>query len=148
MIRYSLKCPDDHRFESWFKDSASYDKLVKVGQVACPICGSERIEKAIMAPAVSGTRTQNQKTEQPQTAPATLSAPASPAEVALREMRAHLEKNSDYVGKEFASEARKIHDGESDARAIWGEATIKDAKELHDDGIPVAPLPWMNRRND
>ncbi|MEM9059661.1 MAG: DUF1178 family protein [Pseudomonadota bacterium] len=147
MIRYSLKCSNDHGFESWFKDSASYDKLADAGQVVCPICGTGEIEKAIMAPAVSGTRKKDGPSRDPAPEP-NLSAPATQAELALRKLRQHIEKNSDYVGQDFASEARRIHDGESDARAIWGEATMQDAKDLHEDGIPVAPLPWMNRRND
>ena len=94
-----------------------------------------------MAPAVSGTR---EKAEEP----APLSTPTTPAEAALRKMREHLRKNSDYVGQEFAQEARRIHDGEADERAIWGEATLDDAKSLNDDGIPVAPIPWMSRQDD
>ena len=139
MIRYSLKCADGHAFESWFKDSGAYDRLAAAGQVMCTICGSDRVEKSIMAPAVRGGK----KAEE-----APLSQPKSPAEQALTKLRKHLEENSDYVGRDFAAEARRIHEGESDARSIWGEAKAEDAKALHDDGIPVAPLPWISRRND
>ena len=146
MIKYSLKCPDDHVFDSWFRNSEAFDTLVKAGQVACTICGSAKVEKAIMAPAVKGGKRKDAQAVADADAP--LSAPANPAELALRKMREHLEKNSDYVGKEFASEARKMHDGESDARAIWGEASAADAKALVDDGVPVAPLPFINRTDD
>lgn len=95
-----------------------------------------------MAPAVSGGRDGGPEVEAP------LSKPASPAEAALRKLRDHLRKNSDYVGREFAEEARRIHDGEADQRAIWGEASREDAKALHDDGIPVAPIPWIARQDD
>ena len=146
MIRYSLKCSNDHDFDSWFRNSEAFDTLVKAGQVTCSLCGDSKVEKAIMAPAVKGGKKKDAEAEAAQNAP--LSTPSSPAEIALRQMREHLEKNSDYVGKEFASEARKMHDGEADARAIWGEATAKDAKALIDDGVPVAPLPWISRQDD
>ena len=146
MIRYSLKCSNDHDFDSWFRNSEAFDTLVKAGQVTCALCGDSKVEKAIMAPAVKGGKKKDAEAEAAQNAP--LSTPSGPAEIALRQMREHIEKNSDYVGKEFASEARKMHEGESDARAIWGEATTKDAKALIDDGVPVAPLPWINRQDD
>ena len=142
MIRYTLKCDDGHQFESWFRNSEAYDTLSAAGQVSCAVCGSTSVDKAIMAPSVSA------KDSEAAEAPADLSAPANPAEAALKAMREHLEANSDYVGKEFASEARKIHLGESDARSIWGEASREDAKALNDEGIPVAPIPWVSRRDD
>lgn len=141
MIKYALKCSKGHVFESWFKDSAAFETLSKAKQVSCAVCGTTKVEKTIMAPSVSGTKKKS-------TDDAPLSQPSSPAEVALKEMRDHLRKNSDYVGNDFASEARRIHDGESDARSIWGEATKEDAKSLKEDGIPVAPLPWMSRQDD
>ncbi len=140
MIRYTLKCSSGHEFDSWFRDSSAFDALSKAGQVACGVCGDVSVEKTIMAPSVGGTK--KTATEAP------LSAPASPAEAALKGLRDHLRKNADYVGKEFADEARKIHAGESDARGIWGEATKEDAKALNDEGVPVAPIPWMSRQDD
>ena len=137
MIRYTLKCEGGHTFDSWFRDSNAYDTLAAAGQVACVVCGSTDVEKAVMAPSV---RAEGPATE--------LSKPRSPAEHALAKLRDHLEKNSDYVGQDFAAEARRIHDGEADARSIWGEARLDDARALHEDGIPVAPLPWITRRND
>ena len=142
MIRYSLKCSHGHVFDSWFRDSEAFDALAGAGQVACAVCGDAKVEKAVMAPSVGGGR---QSEAEPQ---APLSQPASPAEAALAKLREHLAKNSDYVGTEFADEARRIHVGESDKRSIWGEASPEDAKALHDEGIPVAPIPWMSRRND
>ncbi|MEM7061206.1 MAG: DUF1178 family protein [Pseudomonadota bacterium] len=142
MIKYALKCSKGHQFESWFKDSAAFESLSKAKQISCAICGATKVEKTIMAPAVSGVKKSNAADDAP------LSQPSSPAEAALKEMRDHLRKNSDYVGTEFAAEARRIHDGESDQRSIWGEATKEDAKSLKDDGIPVAPLPWMSRQDD
>lgn len=138
MIRYNLKCADAHEFEAWFRSSAAYDEQRAAGQVLCAVCGRAEVEKAVMAPSVATPG------PSPGAAP-NLSQPASPAEAALREMRRHIEKTSDYVGRDFAAEARRIHDGEADKRSIWGEASIGDAKALHDDGIPVAPIPWMRR---
>lgn len=141
MIRYSLRCAEGHGFDSWFRDSAAYDALARAGQVACAVCGSGSVEKAIMAPSVGGGG-KNEPGPEP-----ALAAPASPAEAALRALRAHVETTSDYVGGNFAAEARRIHLGDSDARSIWGEASREEAVALKDDGIPVAPLPWFSRRN-
>lgn len=139
MIKYTLKCVDGHEFEAWFKDSKAYETMQKAKQVSCAVCGSERVEKTIMAPALG-------KAADASDTP--LSKPASPAEVALARLRTHIRENSDYVGKGFADEARKMHIGESEERAIWGEATREDANALHDEGVPVAPIPWMTRTDD
>lgn len=154
MIRYSLKCAEGHAFDSWFRDSAAYDALASEGRLSCAVCGCTDVTKSIMAPAVNGSDSVSgaeaeQERELPSVAPETpLSAPASPVEAALRQLQQHIRENSDYVGQDFADEARRIHVGEADERAIWGEATLQDAKDLHDDGIAVAPLPWMRRRKD
>jgi hypothetical protein len=164
MIRYALVCAKGHAFESWFPSSAAYDKQAKRGLVTCPTCGASKVEKAIMAPKLSGTRKRGG-------APAVAAAPEAPAPEAsapvandtpvammspqmispqeqelrqkLKELREHLTKNSDYVGKKFPEEARKMHYGEIDHRSIYGEASLKDAKELHDEGIEFHPLPVL-----
>jgi hypothetical protein len=128
MIRYCLKCDHAHEFEAWFRSSAAYDEQRQAGRVGCVVCGSTEVEKAVMAPAV-----------------ANLTKPGSPAEALLAEMRRKIETTSDYVGREFAAEARRIHDSATDKRAIWGEASLDDARALKEDGIPVAPIPWMRR---
>ena len=143
MIKYALKCANDHAFESWFRDSAAFDALKAAGQVSCAVCGDAAVQKMLMAPSVTGTK---QKGEVEDKAP--LSKPATPAETALKMLRDHLQKNSDYVGREFATEARRIHEGEADERSIWGEATADDARALNEDGIKVAPIPWVSRRDD
>ncbi|MHA1530259.1 MAG: DUF1178 family protein [Alphaproteobacteria bacterium] len=136
MIRYNLKCARAHEFEAWFRSSAAYDEQRRAGQVACAMCGSSEVEKAVMAPALMA----------PAANPApNLTKPSSPAEAALAALRRKIETGSDYVGREFAAEARRIHDGEKAQRAIWGEASLDDARALKDDGIPVAPIPWMRR---
>lgn len=149
MIRYALRCPDGHDFESWFRDSAAFDQLNAAGQVACTVCGATRVEKTLMAPAVSGTKKkQRQQQRKKHKDEAPLSSPATPAEMVLKRLREHLRKNSHYVGGEFAAEARRIHDGEADDRSIWGEATLDDARALFEDGIEVAPIPWISRQDD
>jgi len=136
MIRYNLKCARAHEFEAWFRSSAAYDEQRRAGQVGCAVCGSSEIEKAVMAPALMA----------PAAGPApNLTKPSSPAEAALVALRRKIETTSDYVGRDFADEARRIHDGERTERAIWGEASLDDARALKDDGIPVAPIPWMRR---
>jgi hypothetical protein len=136
MIRYNLKCARAHEFEAWFRSSAAYDKQRRAGQVGCAVCGSTEIEKAVMAPALMASAASPGPS---------LTTPASPAEAALVALRRKIETTSDYVGREFAAEARRIHDGEGAGRAIWGEASLDDARALKDDGIPVAPIPWMRR---
>ena len=140
MICYTLKCADDHTFDSWFQSADAYDKLMAAGLVTCSVCGALGVEKAIMAPQVRTAR------KQPKAGP--LSAPASPAEQALSAMRKQVEENSENVGENFAVEARAIHDGDAPERSIYGQAKPEDAKALIDDGIEVAPLPWGNRRTN
>jgi hypothetical protein len=153
VIRYNLVCDRRHEFESWFQDSAAYDKQAKRGLVSCPQCGSAKVEKAIMAP-----RLARKDKSTPIVAPVEQAAPApaaTPAPVAmispqekefrakLKELRDHLTKNSDYVGQKFSEEARKMHYGEIDHRSIYGEASPKEAKELYDEGIEFHPLPTL-----
>ena len=147
MIRYDLKCADGHEFEAWFASSAADDKLAAVGMVTCSLCGSDKVEKALMAPRVP--KKGNSKTEHPAPTPEpSLTAPVgAEVEKKLAALREEVEKNSDYVGDKFAAEARKMHTGDSEARAIHGEATLADAKSLIDDGVPVAPLPFAPKRN-
>ena len=134
MIRYALACDQDHAFEGWFSRSSDFDDQATRGQVECPVCGSRAVKKQIMAPAVAGAKRRGD---------------ALPAEGAKRAMmmeamarvRAHVEETFDYVGDTFAREARAIHEGKSEERGIYGEATPAEVKGLVEDGVPVAPLP-------
>ncbi|WP_291845397.1 DUF1178 family protein [Maricaulis sp.] len=128
MIRYALLCEDDHEFEAWFSDSAGYDDQSARGLVECPHCGSITIRKALAAPAVATSRKREAR------------AGSRMAEMAAK-VTAHIRKNYDYVGEDFASEARAMHDGEKPARLIYGEASLTDARALSEDGVPVAALP-------
>lgn len=143
MIHYALKCKEDHRFESWFQSAAAFDKLKAAGMVACAVCGSTQVDRDLMAPRVSQGGKRKQAPERPA---APLSAPASPAEQALAELKAHVEKNSDYVGRDFAREARAMHEGEQPQRSIHGEARADEARKLVEDGISIAPLPFRPGR--
>ncbi len=145
MIRYSLKCASNHDFDSWFQSATGFDVLVAAGHVACPQCGSRSVAKSLMAPSVRPARSQaKQVQEQPPENP--LSAPQSDTEAAFATMRREIVANSEYVGMNFAAEARAMHDGDTPARSIYGEARLDQAKALIDDGVPVAPLPFMPTR--
>lgn len=133
MIRYALACEHEHPFEAWFSNSADFDVQVERGLVECPFCASRQVRKQIMAPAVTGTS---------KTAPA-----PSPEAVrtmmmqAAQKVRAHVEANFENVGDGFASEARAIHEGRSEPRGIYGNATSEQVRSLREDGVPCAPLP-------
>lgn len=148
MIQFTLKCDKDHRFDSWFQSSDAFDKLKAAGMVACTHCGSTQVEKAMMAPSVQASRGKPEApaAAAPETAPGPLSTPANPMEQAMTDLRKKVEDNADYVGLNFAREARDIHDGLSPERAIYGEAKPDEARKLIEDGVPVAPLPFVPGR--
>ncbi|HSP48586.1 MAG TPA: DUF1178 family protein [Pseudolabrys sp.] len=150
MIRYSLVCNKGHDFESWFQDSAAYDKQVKRKLITCPHCDSAKVEKAIMAPRLAGARKREMIAEPPAAAPAPEKASVamiSPQEKELRsklkELREQLTKNADHVGPKFPEEARKMHYGETKHRSIYGEASLEEAKALAEEGIEFHPLPIL-----
>ena len=143
MIQYTLKCSQDHRFESWFQSADAFDKLRAAGMVACTVCGATDVEKAMMAPRVRPARTSAKTAEKGERPLAT---PTNESEQALAALRKTVEENSDYVGKNFAKEARDMHDGLTPERAIYGEAKLEDAKALVEDGVPVMPLPFRATR--
>lgn len=162
MIHYQLRCAAGHEFDGWFQDSAGFDKLAKAGLVECTHCGSTAVERALMAPAVVSSRRKAKPPAPPkaeETAEAPPAAPAPPAEgprmaagpmpaqlvAMLQRLRAEVEKSCDYVGSDFAEEARKIHNGEAEARGIYGEASDAEAEALAEEGIEVARLPWVPR---
>lgn len=149
MIRYALKCREAHDFEAWFASSADFDRLKAAGHVACPVCGTGDVEKALMAPAVANAVNKGAGTAASQPAAADarpLSEPATALERALAELRRKVEATAENVGPNFAHEARRIHAGDAPERPIWGEARPAEARALVEDGIPVAPLPFPARR--
>jgi len=142
MIRYALTCGQNHDFDSWFQSAEAFDKLSKAGLIACTLCGATEITKTLMAPAVRPARKAATAPEPARP----LATPASGVEEALAALRRQVEDNSEYVGLNFATEARAIHDGDKPNRAIYGEARSDEARKLIEDGVPVAPLPFMPRR--
>jgi hypothetical protein len=140
MIRFALKCPDGHQFDSWFGSSADFDRLSASDLLSCGVCGRSGVEKAPMAPQVRASRNDDGAAQQP------LSAPASPAELALRELRRRIEAQSENVGRRLVEEARAIHSGEAPERPIHGQARPADARALIEEGIPLVPLPWGDRQ--
>ncbi|MCO6416358.1 DUF1178 family protein [Siccirubricoccus sp. KC 17139] len=153
MIHYDLRCASGHEFDGWFKDSVAYEKQAKAGFVQCPVCGGTEVTKQLMAPAIPKKGSSRAKPpESPPAAPPAESrsqaaAGPMPAQVLalLQRMRAEVEKHCDYVGRDFAEEARKIHRGESDARGIYGETTDAEAETLREEGIELARIPWVPR---
>lgn len=150
MIRYDLKCANGHAFEAWFASSAAFDEQAERGLVNCALCGSTQVEKALMAPRVPAKGNAKEPAAPDTPAQQSMMSAPVPPEMAekLAALRKEVEANSDYVGKDFADEARKIHLGETEARAIYGEASGEEVKALVEDGVPVAPLPFMPKRND
>jgi hypothetical protein len=156
VIRYALICDKSHEFESWFQSSDAFAKQAKRGLVTCPACGSAKVEKALMTPQLTRTdkgksRRAPSATEAPgQDAPASSNVPVAimsneekQFRAKLKELRDHLTKNSDNVGKKFPDEARKMHYGEIEHRSIYGEASAEDAKALHEEGVEFHPLPIL-----
>ncbi len=134
VIRYDLRCSSDHPFDSWFQSSEGYERLRLAGQISCPTCGATDVTKGLMAPAVRPAKTLTDAARQPSRAE---------VEAALVALRRKIEASSDYVGPAFAAEARAIHAGDAPERPIYGEARADEARSLIDDGIPVAPLPFI-----
>ena len=156
MIRYSLHCDRGHTFESWFQSSSAYESQEKRKLVNCPVCGSAKVERAIMAPQIVSKKGRGRQTEGND-----VPAPAQPAEVTapastpllmaqerelrakLKELRDHIVKNADNVGERFPNEARKMHYGDIEHRPIYGEASPEEARSLIDEGVEVSPLPVL-----
>lgn len=136
MIRFSLSCEHSHDFEGWFRSNEEFDSQSKRSLVECPVCGSHKVEKALMAPAVSTGR----KREKVALA---MNEQQRAAMAQLKALTAKIRENADYVGDKFAEEARKIHFGESDPRGIYGEATTEEAKSLVEDGVAFMPIPVL-----
>ena len=159
MIRYALNCDQGHSFESWFASSSAFDKQAKRGLVTCPICGSAKVEKAIMAPNLaanlgqSGSADPRPPTPTPPAPPMPPIPPKTPVAMVsaaerelrhkLKELRDHITKNARYVGPRFPEEARKIHYGEAEHSSIYGEASPEEAKQLQEEGIEFHPLPIL-----
>jgi hypothetical protein len=142
MIRYDLTCKNGHAFDGWFANSTAYDAQARDGLLACPLCGSDKVEKQLMTPGLPAKSNRKSETKQP-----VFTGPTDPHQKMLmammRELRKSVEANAEYVGDRFADEARKIHYEEAEKRGIYGEATLEDANALVEEGIEVHPLPKL-----
>ena len=153
MIRFTLKCDKQHKFDSWFQSAGAFEKLRAAGMVACAVCGSSTVEKALMAPRIGSGRIDPPMPAQPSqgatpgstgaAAARPLSTPASAAEQALAELKRWIERSSENVGANFPREARDMRAGTVPERPIHGQARLEEAKELLEEGVPITPLPFM-----
>lgn len=149
MIRYTLKCERDHTFESWFQSSSAFDSQVKRKLVNCPVCDSAKVEKAIMAPQITKKGRTREEPQQPaaqqneSSSTPLMMTQEQELRAKLKELRDHVTQNADNVGNRFPTEARKMHYGDAEHRAIYGEASVEEAKALSDEGIDVMPLPVL-----
>jgi hypothetical protein len=151
MIRYNLRCERGHAFESWFQSSSAYETQEKRKLVNCPVCGSDKVERAIMAPQIVSKKGR----DVPIPAPAATTEVTTPASTPLmmaqerelraklKELRDHIVKNADNVGERFPNEARKMHYGDIEHRPIYGEASPEEARSLIEEGVEVSPLPIL-----
>jgi len=130
VITYTLRCKNSHEFEGWFQSSAAFEEQSRRGKLQCPICNSKKVEKAVMAPALSGAKKSALTDDE-----------SKKVRQFMTGLRKYVEQNADYVGPNFAEEARKIHYGEVEHRHIYGETSLKEARELIEEGVDVAPLP-------
>jgi hypothetical protein len=154
MIHYNLRCARGHTFESWFQSSSAYESQEKRKLITCPACGSDKVERAIMAPRVVSKKGRERATPEPVAAPTEVATPpatTTPLMMAqerelrtkLKELRDHIVKNADNVGERFPNEARKMHYGDIEHRPIYGEASPDEARSLIEEGIEVSPLPVL-----
>jgi hypothetical protein len=144
MIHYALRCDAGHGFDGWFAGSAAFDRQCGAGLVECPHCGSAQVARALMAPALGRGA---MEVLPPEPKPADKPSAEMPAEVitALQRLRAAVERNCDYVGPDFAETATRMHRGEIQTRAIYGETSAAEAEALYEEGVPVGRIPWVRR---
>ncbi|HEV2301575.1 MAG TPA: DUF1178 family protein [Stellaceae bacterium] len=133
MIVFSLRCAAGHEFEAWFRDGESFEAQREGGEISCPQCGDDAVDKAVMAPRLTRSRAAGAS----EMSPARLRA-------ALLALRRQVETHCDYVGERFAEEARRIHNGEAEAHGIYGEASEKESRELAEEGIEFGRIPWIS----
>ncbi|MBB5372663.1 DUF1178 family protein [Acidocella aromatica] len=151
MIHYQLRCAGGHEFDGWFKDSAGFESQAEAGMVACPCCGSTEVGRALMTPGIPRKSVRSEAEIMPPEPaggmPAAGGVIPDAVRAALQNLRQEVEKHCDYVGKDFAEEARRIHNGETEARGIYGESSDEEAEALAEDGIAFARIPWVPRND-
>ena len=140
MIKYNLKCNNKHEFESWFSNSEEYDKLNKKNLLECIYCSSKKISKSIMAPMVKGSKENDRKNE-------IVDKNFQNEKKKLIQLRSYIEKNFDYVGKDFSKKVREIYYDKKNNKAIYGTTSPKERDELAEEGIELLSIPWINKDN-
>ena len=133
MIRYTLKCNKGHQFDSWFSDSEAFEQLKKNGHLECAICSSKEVEKSLMVPSINPVSDEKHKT---------LISAQSEIEKEIRNLKHKIKTTATDVGENFSTEARAMHYGEKEEKPIIGKASLDEAKDLAEEGIPFIPLPW------
>ena len=144
MILYELKCNNEHSFEAWFKDGATFDRQAKSGKIECPQCADISITKAPMAPSLTKSRRDKECLKDSRDQSQLMTKEVLKA---VKKVQKHIQENCDYVGDKFAEEAKAIHYGEAEERGIYGEATSKETSDLIDQEIPFYKIPWRHKNN-
>ena len=140
MIKYNLKCHNDHEFESWFSNSKEFEKLNKKDLLECIFCSSKKINKSIMAPTILNSKEKNNQTEM-------INKDFKDEKNKLLNLRKYIEKNFDYVGKDFSKKVREVYYDKKSKKAIYGTTTPKEREELAEEGIDLLSIPWVNKDN-
>ncbi len=140
MIKYNLKCHNDHEFESWFSNSKEFEKLNKKDLLECIFCSSKKINKSIMAPTILNSKEKNNQTEM-------INKDFKDEKNKLLNLRKFIETNFDYVGKDFGKKVREVYYDKKNKKAIYGTTTPEEREELADEGIDLLSIPWVNKDN-
>jgi hypothetical protein len=150
MIHYQLRCDAAHEFDGWFPNSEGFESQARRGLITCPVCGDTHITRALMTPGIPRKGEKKPETAPSAPEPAPVNATAGGAipdavRAALQRLRQEVESHCEYVGNDFAEEARRIHHGEAEQRGIYGESSEEEAASLAEDGIDIARIPWVRR---
>ena len=140
MIKYNLKCKNNHEFESWFSNSEEFDKLNKKDLLECIYCSSKKISKSIMSPRILNLNTKKEQVN-------LINKDIKNEKDQLLRLRKYIEKNFDYVGKDFSKKVREVYYDKKTNKAIYGTTTPEERKELEDEGIDLLSIPWVNKDN-
>tara|TARA_B100000963_G_C22042764_1_gene416176 strand:+ start:75 stop:497 length:423 start_codon:yes stop_codon:yes gene_type:complete len=140
MIKYNLKCENKHEFESWFSESKEFDRLKNKNLIECIFCHSKKVDKSIMAPSVTGSKSHNKQKQ------------ISNLEIKnfkkdLLKLRKFVEKNFEFVEQNFADKVREVYYDKNSKKNIYGNATIEEKEELKEEGIDLLNIPWVDKEN-
>ena len=140
MIKYNLKCNNDHEFESWFSNSSEFEKLNKKKLLECIYCSSNKIEKSIMAPMISGIKSKEESIS-------FVDQSLLDEKNKLLKIRNYIEKNFEFVGDEFSKKVREVYYDKKTNKSIYGTTTPEEREELEEEGIDLLSVPWVSKDN-